>query len=183
MNPLSAPKSEPQTSPENEPEQNDRAARLDELLARADQAAQRIAVQRAERQASGEYATRMELEAQTQAEARQQAEAQDKVELELLRRSLSALPNEFVDQVVRQGYRLCLTGARIGQDPTRQVRHCEREEQAVKVGLKGASQDPVRGELVTGQACPDQPGRHWVQLTGLRRATHMAALFAASSIG
>ena len=35
----------------------------------------------------------MELEAQTQAEAGQQAEARDEVELELLRRSLSALPD------------------------------------------------------------------------------------------
>ncbi len=54
--------------------------------------------------------------------------------------------------------------------------------QAVKVRLNGMSQDPVRGELVTGQARPDQPGGHRVQLTGLRHATHMAALFAASSI-
>ena len=83
MNPPSASRSEPRTSPENEPEQDDRAARLDELLARADQAAQRIAAQQAERQASSEYAARMELEAQTQAEAGQQAEARDEAELEL----------------------------------------------------------------------------------------------------
>jgi len=86
MNPPSASWSEPRTSPENEPEQDDRAAQLDELLARADQAAQRIAAQQAERQASSEYAARMELEAQTQAEAGQQAEVPDEVELELLRR-------------------------------------------------------------------------------------------------
>ena len=182
MNPPSASRSEPRTSPENEPAQENRAARLDELLARADQAAQRIAAQQAERQASSEYAARMELEAQTQAEAGQQAEARDEVELELLRRSSSALPDEPVDQIVHQGYRLCLAAARIGQDPARQVRHREREEQAVKVRLNGASQDPVRGELVTGQARPDQPGRHRVQLAGLRHATHTAALFAASSI-
>ena len=48
--------------------QDDRAARLTELLARADQAVQRIAAQQAERQASSEYAVRMELEAQTRAE-------------------------------------------------------------------------------------------------------------------
>jgi hypothetical protein len=83
MNPPSAPKPEPRTSPENEPEQDDRAARLDELLARADQAAQRIAAQQAERRAGSEYAARMELEAQAQAEAGQQAEARDEVELEL----------------------------------------------------------------------------------------------------
>ena len=83
MNPSSAPEPEPRTSPENEPEQNDRAARLDELLARADQAARRIAAQQAERQASSEYAARMELEAQTQAEAGQHAQARDEVELEL----------------------------------------------------------------------------------------------------
>jgi TrwC relaxase/AAA domain len=83
MNPPSVPKPEPRTSLENEPGQENRAARLDELLARADQAAQRIAAQQAERHASSEYAARMELEAQTQAEAGQQAEARDEIELEL----------------------------------------------------------------------------------------------------
>jgi conjugative relaxase-like TrwC/TraI family protein len=99
----------PEVSSENERTQDDQAARLYELLARADQAAQLIAAQQAERRASSEYAVRMELEAQTQAEAGRQAEARDDVELELLRRSLSALPDKPVDQIVRQGYRLCLT--------------------------------------------------------------------------
>jgi hypothetical protein len=94
-------------SSEYERTQDDQAAQLYELLTRADQAAQRIAAQQAERQASSEYAVRMELEAQTQAEAGRQAEARDDVELELLRRSLSALPDEPVDQIVHQGYRLC----------------------------------------------------------------------------
>ncbi len=62
---------------------DDRAARLDALLARADQAAQRIVAQQAEQQASSDYAARMELEAQTQGEAGQQAEARDDIELEL----------------------------------------------------------------------------------------------------
>lgn len=83
MNPPCVPRPEPRTSPENEPEQDDRAARLDELLARADQAARRIASQQAGRQASSDYAARMELEAQAQAEAGQQAEARDDFELEL----------------------------------------------------------------------------------------------------
>jgi conjugative relaxase-like TrwC/TraI family protein len=182
MNPSPAPRRNPETSLENEPEQDDRAARLDELLARADQATRRIAAQQAERHASSEYVVRMELEAQTQAEAGQQAEARNDVELELLRCSLSALPDEPVYQVVHQGYRLCFAATRIGQDPARQVHHREREEQAVEVRIHGASQNPVRGELVTGQARPDQPGRDRVQLTGLRYATHTAALFAPSSI-
>jgi hypothetical protein len=97
MNPPSAPTPEPRMSPENEPEQDDRAARLDELPARADQAARRIAAQQAERHASREYAARMELEAQTQAEAGQQAEARGEVELELLRRSLSAFLDRLRD--------------------------------------------------------------------------------------
>lgn len=126
MNPSSASRSEPRTSPENEPEQNDRAPRLVELLARADRAARRIAAQQAERYASSDYAARMELEAQIRAEARQQAEARADVELELLRRSASAHPDEPVDQIVHQGYRLRLTAACIGQDPARQVRHHER---------------------------------------------------------
>ena len=135
MNPPSASISEPPTSPQTESAQQNREARLDELLARADQAAQRIAAQQAERHASSEYAARIELEAQIQAEAGQQAEARDEAELELLRGSLSALPNEPVDQLVHQGYRLRLTAAHIGQDPARQVRDREREEQAVQVCL------------------------------------------------
>jgi len=83
MNPPSAFRLEPRTSPENEPTQENQEARVDELLARADQAAQRIAAQQAERQASTEYAARMELEAQAQAEARQQAEARGGAEIEL----------------------------------------------------------------------------------------------------
>ena len=113
MNPPSALRSEPRTSAENEPAQDDRAARFDELIARADQAARRIAAHQAERLASSEHAARIEREAQTQAEAGQQAEARDDVELELLPRDLSALPDELVDQVVHQGYHLCLTAARI----------------------------------------------------------------------
>jgi hypothetical protein len=126
MNPPSASRSEPRTSPQNESAQQNRAAQLNELLARADQAARRIAAGQAERHASSQYATRMELEAQTQ--AGQQAEARDDVELELelLRPGLSPLPDESVDQVVQEGYRLRLAPARIGQDPARQVRHRER---------------------------------------------------------
>jgi len=63
--------------------QDDRAARLDELLAQADQAAQRIAAQQAERQASGGYAARLEREAQAQSEAEQQAEAHEGAEIEM----------------------------------------------------------------------------------------------------
>jgi hypothetical protein len=93
----------------NERTQDDQAARLYELPTRAGQAAQHMAAQQAERRASSEYAVRMGLEAQTRAEAGRQAEAREDVELELLRRSLSALPDEPVDQIVHQGYCLCLT--------------------------------------------------------------------------
>jgi conjugative relaxase-like TrwC/TraI family protein len=106
MNPPSTPEPEPRTSPENEPEQEDRTARLDELLIRADQAAQRIAAQQAERHASNDYAARMGLEAQTQAEAGQQPETRVDLELEPLRRTLSALPDEPVDPIAHQGHRL-----------------------------------------------------------------------------
>jgi hypothetical protein len=68
--------------PQRVPE-NDRAARFDELLSRADQAAQRIAARQADRRASSDYAARMEREAQHQAEAGQQTEARDDLELEL----------------------------------------------------------------------------------------------------
>jgi conjugative relaxase-like TrwC/TraI family protein len=81
MNPPSASRPEPRSNQEKEPAQENRAARLDELLAKAGQAAQRTAAQHAERQASSDYAARMEREAQTQPE--QQAQAQDEAELEL----------------------------------------------------------------------------------------------------
>ena len=83
MNPPLSPASEPRTSPEDEPAQENQAARLDELLARADQAAQRLAARQAERHASSQYAARTELEAQAQAEAGQQAQARDEAEIEL----------------------------------------------------------------------------------------------------
>jgi hypothetical protein len=57
------------------------AARLDELLARVDQAAQRVAAQEAGRQPSSDYAVRVEREAQ--AESEQQAETRSGAEIEL----------------------------------------------------------------------------------------------------
>jgi hypothetical protein len=99
----------------------------------------------------------MELEAQTQAEAGQQAEAWDDVELELLLRSLGAFPDEPVDQLVQQGYRLGFAAARMGRIRPARFCHREREEQAVKIRLSGASQDPARGELVPGRARPISP--------------------------
>ena len=78
----------PKLSPEGEPASaqpgnDDRAARLDELLARADQAAQRITAQQTERQASSDYAIRIEREAQAQPEAERQAEAREGAEIEM----------------------------------------------------------------------------------------------------
>ena len=66
-----------------QPAQDDRAARLDELLARANQAAQRLTAQQAEQQASSEYAARIEGQAQAQPEAEQQAQAREGFEIEL----------------------------------------------------------------------------------------------------
>ena len=81
MHPPSTPKPELRTTLENEPAQQNQGARLAELLARADQAAQRITVQEAERQAGSQYAARMALEAQ--AGTGQQPEAREELELEL----------------------------------------------------------------------------------------------------
>jgi hypothetical protein len=64
-----------------QPEQDGGAARLDELLARADEATQRLAAQRAERQASYAYAVRIERQAQAQPEAEQQAKAREEAEI------------------------------------------------------------------------------------------------------
>jgi hypothetical protein len=79
--------SEPETpSPEaTEPGLADygRAARLDELQARADEVARRIDAQRAELAASSEHAARIQREAQAQPEAGRQAETPHDMEMEL----------------------------------------------------------------------------------------------------
>jgi len=59
-----------------------RAARLEELQARADQAALRIDSKRAELDASSEHTARMEREAQAEPEAGRQAETPDDIEME-----------------------------------------------------------------------------------------------------
>lgn len=82
------PESASQTSPEDQPvpvqpTRDDQAARLDELLARADRAAQRLAAQQAEWQASSEYTARLEREAQGYPEAGRQAEAREGAEVDM----------------------------------------------------------------------------------------------------
>ena len=81
-NPPSASRPEAETSPKNGPAQETQATRLDKLLAKAIKAAQRVAAQQAERRVNGEYAARMELEAQALAEAGKEAYAYDEPELE-----------------------------------------------------------------------------------------------------
>jgi hypothetical protein len=79
------PEPPPKPSPEDQaapaPPAQDNRARLDELLARADQAAQRLAAQQTGRQASGEYAARLAREAQPDAE--RQAEGREGAEIEM----------------------------------------------------------------------------------------------------
>jgi hypothetical protein len=79
--------SEPETpSPEaTEPGLADdgRAARLDELQARADEVARRIDAQRAELAASSEHAVRIQREAQAEPEADRQVETPHDMEMEL----------------------------------------------------------------------------------------------------
>ena len=60
-----------------------RAARLDELQARADEAARRFDAQRAELNASSEHTARIEREAQAEPEADRQAETPYEMEMEL----------------------------------------------------------------------------------------------------
>jgi hypothetical protein len=60
-----------------------RAARLDELQARADQAASRIDAQRAELDASSEHTARIQRETQAEPEAGRQAETPHEMEIEL----------------------------------------------------------------------------------------------------
>jgi TrwC relaxase/AAA domain len=93
--PVRQPEAERSLQPENSmPEQpeilepepgrhGERAAQLDELQARASDAAARIVVQRAELDTSSEYTARMERQAQAGPEADWQAEAPDELEMEL----------------------------------------------------------------------------------------------------
>ena len=86
--PQRAPEPAPDTNPEAEPasvqaQQDDRAARLDRLLALAGDTAQRLTAQRAERSASSEYAARLERQAQAEPEAAHQAEGREGFEIEM----------------------------------------------------------------------------------------------------
>jgi hypothetical protein len=65
------------------PADDGHAARLDELQARADEAARRIDAQRAELDASSEHTARIEREAQAEPEADRQAEAPYEMDMEL----------------------------------------------------------------------------------------------------
>jgi hypothetical protein len=60
-----------------------RAARLDQLQPRTNEATARIEAERAELDASNEYTARMEREAQAEPEAGRQAEAPAEIEMEL----------------------------------------------------------------------------------------------------
>ena len=70
--------------PEPEPGRDEqRAARLDQLQARACHAAARIKAQQAELEASSQYTARLQREAQAEPQADRQAEAPDEIEMEL----------------------------------------------------------------------------------------------------
>jgi len=78
---------QPEPEPHEEPaadvgQLGNRAARLDELQARADEAAQRIATDEAEQQASAEYIARIERQAQAESQPDWSAERDD-AEMEL----------------------------------------------------------------------------------------------------
>jgi AAA domain/TrwC relaxase len=75
----------PVASPEaaSDFEPDGRAARLDELLARVSEAAQRVAAENAEGTARAEYAVRVEREAQAEPELALQAESPSEAEIEL----------------------------------------------------------------------------------------------------
>ena len=74
---------DPEPSPADEPAYDDTATRLEDLLAQAARAAQRVAMQEAERQASSDYAARSERDAQAGHEAVQHGEARAGPEMEL----------------------------------------------------------------------------------------------------
>ena len=79
--------SEPETPAPEAPEpglaDDGRAARLDELQARADEAARRIDAQRAELDASSEHTARIQWEAQAESEASRQGDTPYDMEIEL----------------------------------------------------------------------------------------------------
>ena len=71
-------------TPEPEPDRDQqRAARLDELQARADNAAARIKAQQAELEASSQHTARLQRQAQAEPQPDRQAEPPDEIEMEL----------------------------------------------------------------------------------------------------
>jgi len=81
--PPAAPRLDPEPSPADAPACGDPAIRLENLLARAARAAQRVTTQQAERQGSSDYAARSERDAQAGPETVRHAEARDEPEIEL----------------------------------------------------------------------------------------------------
>jgi hypothetical protein len=81
---------EPESSPGSDPEADgqrssadDRAGRLNLLLGQADEAAERFAVENADREAKAEYAARLEREAYEESERTLQVEASYEADIEL----------------------------------------------------------------------------------------------------
>jgi hypothetical protein len=83
--PVPEPESSPRSGPEadGQPGSDDEAARLDQLLGRAAEAAQRFAAENAGREARAGYAARLGREAYAEPEPAAQAQASYEAEIEL----------------------------------------------------------------------------------------------------
>jgi hypothetical protein len=79
--PDSSPKSDPQADDQSGP--HDRAARLDEMLAQAAEAAQHLAAENAGREARAEYAAQLRREAAAEPEHTAQPQASYEAEIEM----------------------------------------------------------------------------------------------------
>ena len=77
------PESVPQASPAVGPQPESQAARLDELLGQAADAAGRMTAYHADREARAEYAARIEREAQAEPEPTWQPQVADQAEIEM----------------------------------------------------------------------------------------------------
>jgi len=83
--PARGPESSPGSDPEadSQPGRDDQTARLDELLARTAEAAERFTTEKADREARAQYAARLEREAHAEPERTLQTEASYQAEIEL----------------------------------------------------------------------------------------------------
>jgi hypothetical protein len=117
--------------------------------------------------ATSETTARLEREAQAEREALRQAEAHEVAEIEMKERGAIVILDQLGDPTVTRAT-VCVSpphDGRVSGSPKFATMNAKNRPSL----LEGASQDPVSGELISGQTRSELPGRRRVQLGRIRR--------------